>query len=90
MRPAARPPIRSETMRNRYVVTGVVIRSLNTSFVHIADTYAPTDMKPACPRQDWPVIPLIRFRLMATMPLMPHSRMMFLQYIVITPVWMPT
>ena len=38
-----------------------------------AERYPPTAMNPACPRLNWPVWPLIRFRLVARMIAMPTS-----------------
>ena len=43
----------------------------STRRVIMAQKYAPMDMKPACPRENWPVKPVIRFRLTARMMLMP-------------------
>jgi hypothetical protein len=41
-----------------------------------AHTYAPILIKPACPRENWPVKPVTRFS--------PHARMIFTQTVTIT------
>ena len=41
--------------------------------VNMAEAYAPTAMKPACPIENWPVKPFTRFSDTASTTLMPMS-----------------